>query len=81
MKIATETCEKKSQPAPVILRLKDVQSRVGLGRSSIYSKLNRKSPYFDESFPRSIRIAEKSVGWLESEISAWITLRAIAGRL
>lgn len=81
MEDAPKTGGKESQPAPVILRLKQVQSRVGLGRSSIYSKLNRKSPHYDESFPRSIRIAEKSVGWLESEISAWITTRAIAGRI
>lgn len=52
-----------------ILRLPDVQKRVGLSRSSIYTAINR------GQFPRSISLGTRSVGWLESDIAGWIDLK------
>lgn len=72
--------KKDSHLAPVILRVQQVKSRTGLGRSSLYAKLNPKSPYYDSTFPHPIRISARAVGWLESEISAWITMRISSGR-
>lgn len=66
------------QPAPVILRMKQMRLRVGLGRSSIYAMMNPNSRYYDPSYPRPIRISAKAVGWLESEITDWIATRASA---
>jgi len=48
------------------LRLSDVMKRTGLSRSSIY--LNIKKGHF----PKNISIGARSVGWLESEINAWM---------
>lgn len=79
MKITSEV-NMKGSPAPAILRLKQVQLRVGLGRSSIYALMNPQSPYHDANFPQSIRISAKAIGWLESEISDWIAMRVAAGR-
>lgn len=52
-----------------ILRLPDVKDRSGLGRSTIYRRIA------ENTFPKPIRIGERAVGWLESEIDAWTELR------
>jgi len=51
---------------PSILRLKEVTSLTGLSRSSIYAFMNA------GRFPPSIRLGERSVGWLAADIEAWI---------
>ena len=49
-----------------VLRLKDVLSITGLGKTSIYKLIGLKR------FPKPISLSLRSVGWLESEIQAWI---------
>lgn len=49
-----------------ILRLPEVMTRTGLSRSTIYAYMGVKS------FPKSIALGVRSVGWLESDIDAWI---------
>lgn len=58
-----------------ILRLKQVMLMTGLSRSTIYDKINSKSPRFDESFPKQVSLGVGSVGWRESEVIAWIESR------
>jgi len=57
-----------------ILRRKQVEARTGLSRSSIYLRLDEKSEYFDKNFPRPIKLGGSAVGWIESEIQAWLEL-------
>ncbi len=52
-----------------ILRLPEVRSRTGLSRSSLYERMHEKT------FPMSISLGGRNVGWLESEIDAWIDAR------
>lgn len=62
-----------------ILRRKQVEAKTGLSRTTIYCKLrpNPKRPGdYDPTFPKPIRLGEKAVGWVESEIDAWITAQA-----
>jgi prophage regulatory protein len=44
-------------------------SRVGLRRASIYQHMNA------GSFPKSISLGIRAVGWVESEIDAWVQVR------
>ena len=58
-----------------IIRRKQVEARTGLSRSTIYAKLrhNPKRPSdYDPTFPRPIAVGTKAVGWIESEIDAWL---------
>jgi prophage regulatory protein len=57
-----------------ILRRKAVEERTGLPRSSIYAGMA------NGTFPPSISLSAKSVGWLEPEIDAWIAARVAASR-
>lgn len=64
------------QNALTILRRKQVEIRTGLSRSTIYAKLrcNPKRPTdYDPTFPRPVSIGAKAVGWIESELDAWLT--------
>lgn len=51
------------------LRLKDVMARTGLSRSSIYLGISK------GTFPPNISLGARSVGWIDSEIDAWIQAR------
>lgn len=51
------------------LRLADVMARTGLSRSSIYQSIS------EGKFPQNINLGARSVGWLESEIDAWMQSR------
>ena len=59
-----------------ILRRKQVEARTGLSRSTIYAKLrhNPKRPTdYDPTFPTPVSVGAKAVGWIESELDAWLT--------
>lgn len=51
------------------LRLTDVKERTGLSRSAIYLNISK------GIFPQNINLGARAVGWLESEIDAWIQAR------
>lgn len=52
--------------ALTILRRKQVETRIGLSRSTIYERIKA------GTFPAPISLGAKSVGWIESEIEAWL---------
>jgi len=58
----------------IIKRLNGVKSMVGLSRSTIYALMK------SGQFPKSIPLGERSVGWLESDISAWIDSKVAASK-
>jgi prophage regulatory protein len=49
-----------------ILRLKQVVSKTGLSKSTIYALLG------EGKFPSRIQLSARSIGFLESEIDSWI---------
>lgn len=53
--------------ALAILRRKQVEARTGLGRSSIYDYIKA------GRFPAPVRIGDRAVGWLESEVDSWLS--------
>ena len=74
----------QAQTAPIkILRRKQVEARIGLSRSAIYSRFrpNPKRPTdYDPTFPKPIPIGAKAVGWIEAEIDAWLTAQVEKSR-
>lgn len=66
------------RPSARVLRIKQVQERLGLGRSTIYDRMDPDSPRYDSTFPRPISLGISAVGWIESEIDQWIEARASA---
>ena len=59
--------------ALAILRRKQLEARTGLARSTLYDRINPKSPRYDPTFPKPIDLGGgRAVGWLEHEVDAWI---------
>ncbi|WP_312595459.1 helix-turn-helix transcriptional regulator [Stutzerimonas nitrititolerans] len=52
-----------------VLRLNAVVQVTGLARSTIYKLIG------SGEFPRPVALTGRSVGWIESEVVAWIQLR------
>jgi prophage regulatory protein len=53
-----------------VLRLPDVKAVTGLSRSTIYALVKR------GAFPSPFRLGPKAIGFLRSEVEAWIEQRA-----
>lgn len=58
-----------------ILKRPEVEARTGLKRSTIYDKLDPESPRYDATFPKQVSLGTSAVGWLESEVDAWVASR------
>jgi len=56
---------------PVFLRIKDVERKTGLSRSSIYLKIS------EGRFPDRHNLGSRAVRWLESDIDQWINARSL----
>jgi prophage regulatory protein len=63
---------------PRILRLKQLTERIGLGRSTIYDRMDTQSPRYDATFPKPIKLGAAAIGWIDSEITTWIEQRMSA---
>lgn len=54
---------------PSLLRLPDVRRLTGLSNSAIYRHAQ------NGSFPRPLKLSERSSAWVESEVRGWIAAR------
>lgn len=63
-----------------IIRIKELQAKIGLGRSSIYEKLDPKSPRYDASFPLPLALGASAKGWLDKDVDEWLESLARASR-
>ena len=71
--------QKNDKPRKNLIRLNEVMSRTGYGRTSIYRKME------DGSFPKSLKLGgppkdpnefdSRAIAWLEAEVDQWIESR------
>jgi len=54
-----------------ILRVREVADRSGISRSLLYKFVR------EGKFPPSVKIGERAVGWLESDVDGWIKSRSV----
>ena len=52
-----------------ILRLREVLTRTGLSRATLYRKLG------DGTFPQRVHISTRCIGWHESTVDTWVRNR------
>lgn len=65
---------RETQAPLAILRRRQVQTRTGLSRSTIYERIKA------GSFPSPVSLGARAVGWIESEIEAWLTQQIASSR-
>ena len=69
----------QTTPTQRIIRLPETSNCTGKKRSTIYDTLNPKSPRYDSSFPKPVKLGARAIGFYESEIQAWIESRRVMG--
>ena len=52
-----------------LIRRKEVQTKTGLGASSIYAMMK------NGEFPQCLNLSERRVAWIESDVDQWINER------
>lgn len=55
-----------------LLRRKQVEQAIGLSRSTIYARLDKRSPHYDPDFPKPIKLGATSIAFVESEVQEYI---------
>ncbi len=55
-----------------LIRLNEVKSLTGLGRSTIYKYMS------EDQFPKTVDLGGRAVAWVESEIHEWIATKIAA---
>ena len=70
------------QSKPVtIIRMRELQSRLKLSKSTIHDRLDPKSPRHDKGFPRQISLGGgHAVGWIEAEVDEYLAHLIAASR-
>ena len=58
-----------------IIRLKKVLEQTGLGRSTLYKLVA------EGSFPPSVSLGGRSVGWVSEEVESWVKSRMDARQM
>jgi len=52
-----------------VLRRRELEARIGLSRSTLYSMMA------EGEFPKPIHLGKRAVGWRESDIAEWLAQR------
>lgn len=63
-----------SYPINRVVRMRCLLGHVGLSKSEIYRRIQA------GAFPKPIPLGTRAVGWLESDINAWIDTQAKRGQ-
>jgi prophage regulatory protein len=64
--------------APIIaIKGKQLEAQANISRSSRYEKLDPRSPRFDPTFPKPIKLGA-SIRFIQSEVNDWISARMAA---
>lgn len=64
-----EAAQESRPQGPRLLRIEEVEHRTGLKTSTLYQYM------LDGKFPRPVPLGNKSRGWIEAEVDAWIGMR------
>ena len=59
---------------PRLIRMPEVEALSGLRQSMVYSLMAK------GQFPASIKSGPRTVGWIESEVAAWVATRIAQSR-
>ena len=57
------------------LRIDELAAYLKISESTIYDRINKKSPRYDPAFPTQRRLGLNTVVWLRSEIDVWVEYR------
>lgn len=71
--------EPKTSAQRKFLRIRELMSRLGVSRPTIYTRLDPKSKYYDETFPKKFKV-NGVVVWDEREVDEWMEVQRKKGK-
>ena len=69
-----------TQNAIRFLRIKELIAMIGIGKSSIYDRLDTHSPRHDPDFPKPIKLGVSTTVWVSNEVIAWMNKQIMIAR-
>ncbi|NMY39700.1 AlpA family phage regulatory protein [Pseudomonas sp. WS 5013] len=63
-----------------VIRVKRLQDMLGISRSTIYSRVDPKSKWFDPDFPKPFKIGGYAVGWDLREVVKFVEMKKMEAR-
>lgn len=57
---------------PTIVRASDIKAHTGYSRSHVYSLMKQ------GQFPQAVKLGQRAVGWLKSDLDTWLAERIAA---
>ena len=64
-------------PLPAIIRAKQFRELTGIPDSTRADWEDPKSPRFDDTFPKKIKLGKRSVGYFYHEVIEWLATRTV----
>nr|WP_295074743.1 AlpA family phage regulatory protein [uncultured Roseateles sp.] len=65
--------EKVQSDVRRLLRKRQLQELIPVANGTLYSWMDKNSPYFDASFPLPIRLGGgRSIFWIAAEVDEWL---------
>lgn len=58
-----------------VLKMKEMCEKIKSCRSAAYRRLDKNDSMYDATFPKPIKLGSRSIGFLESEVDAWLLSR------
>ena len=74
----THTANLNAVRIPRMLPVKEVAYFTGLGTTTIYDMLDKKSKRYDPTFPTQVKLSKGRVAWVETEIAEWLNTKLAA---
>ena len=74
----TDTANLNAVRIPRMLPVKEVVYFTGLGTTTIYDMLDKKSKRYDPTFPTQVKLSKGRVAWVETEIAEWLNTKLAA---
>ena len=74
----TYTANLNAVRIPRMLPVKEVVYFTGLGTTTIYDMLDKKSKRYDPTFPVQVKLSKGRVAWIEDEVAQWLVTKIAA---
>ncbi|MBL8389346.1 MAG: AlpA family phage regulatory protein [Hydrogenophaga sp.] len=58
-----------------ILKMQDLCLKIQSCRSAAYRRLDKNDSMYDPDFPKPIKLGSRAIGFIESEVDAWLLSR------
>jgi len=64
-----------------LMKVEPVCAQLCISRSTLYEKYDPRSPRYDSTFPRPIKLGAAAIAWTSDSINLWVQSRIAASKV